>query len=315
MRACRTAGPATCNVPTTSTTTTTWTEPASSTTSTSHPPPAVRADGVFVIVMENHDWAEIAGNPAAPYINDVLLPMASHAEQYFNPPGVHPSEPNYLWLEAGTGFGISDDAAPATNHLGTTRHLVTLLDAAGVSWRAYEEGIAGDGCPVADAGEYHVAHDPFVFFDDVSGSTPYCVAHVRPYAELRGDLVADRAARYDFITPDVCHDMHDACGATDAVAAGDAWLSGAVPAILQSPAYLRGGVLFIVWDEGVGDDGPIGLIVVSPYAKGAGYANTIRYTHSSTLRTIEAIFGLTPPLGDTATAADLADLFAVAPWN
>ena len=154
-----------------------------------------------------------------------------------------------------------------------------------------------------------------LFFDDVSGSTPYCVAHVRPYAELRGDLVADRAARYDFITPDVCHDMHDACGATDAVAAGDAWLSGAVPAILQSPAYLRGGVLFIVWDEGVGDDGPIGLIVVSPYAKGAGYANTIRYTHSSTLRTIEAIFGLTPPLGDTATAADLADLFAVAPWN
>src|SRR5690242_20859777 len=136
---------------------------------------------VWIILMENHNWSQIKGSSSAPYINNTLLPMASHAEQYFNPPGVHPSEPNYLWLEAGTSFGISNDGAPATNHVSTTRHLVTLLDAAGVSWRAYEEGIAGDGCPLADVGSYHVAHDPFVFFDDVTshgtGSSAYCIAH------------------------------------------------------------------------------------------------------------------------------------------
>ena len=48
---------------------------------------------VFIILMENHNWtggkknANIKGNPDAPYINNTLLPMASHAEQYFNPPG------------------------------------------------------------------------------------------------------------------------------------------------------------------------------------------------------------------------------------
>src|SRR5215831_14116288 len=70
---------------------------------------------VFIILMENHNWtggarnANIKGNKYAPYINNTPLPMASHAEQYFNPPGIHPSLPNYLWLEAGTNFGILDD--------------------------------------------------------------------------------------------------------------------------------------------------------------------------------------------------------------
>ncbi len=67
------------------------------------------------------------------------------------------------------------------------------------------------------------------------------------------------------------------------------------------------------WDEGASGDGPIGMIVVSPKAKGGGYANTIAYDHSSTLRTIEEIFGVTPMLGDAANATDLSDLFVSFP--
>src|SRR5438876_6832277 len=105
---------------------------------------------IFLIVMENHNWSDIKNNPSAPYINNTLLPMASYAKQYFNPPGNHPSEPNYLWLEAGTNFGIRDDNSPANNHQGTTSHLVSLLNAAGVSWKTYQEDISGTVCPVTD---------------------------------------------------------------------------------------------------------------------------------------------------------------------
>src|SRR5205807_2087086 len=87
---------------TTSPTTTTATPLASGTTTTSTLP------AVFLIVMENQNWSAIRGNASAPYINDALLPIASHAEEYYNPPGNHPSEPNYLWLEAGTSFGVAD---------------------------------------------------------------------------------------------------------------------------------------------------------------------------------------------------------------
>ena len=78
---------------------------------------------VFVVMMENHDWSSIKGNASAPYINGTLLPMGSHAEAYMNPPSMHPSEPNYIWLEAGSNLGVRDDASPQQNHQSTTSHL------------------------------------------------------------------------------------------------------------------------------------------------------------------------------------------------
>ncbi len=72
------------------------TPPTSVTTRGTPPAPFAGIRTVFVIVMENHNWADIAGSPAAPYINGTLLPLASHAERYASPPGVHPSLPNYL---------------------------------------------------------------------------------------------------------------------------------------------------------------------------------------------------------------------------
>ena len=55
------------------------------------------------------------------------------------------------------------------------------------------------------------------------------------------------------------------------------------------------------------------MIVLSPKAKGGGYYNAIHYTHSSTLRTIEEIFGVTAMLGDAANATDLRDLLVSFP--
>src|SRR3979411_2556787 len=78
---------------------------------------------VFIVLMENKNWAQISGSGNAPYINNTLLPMASHAELYFNPPLVHPSLPNYLWLQGGLNFGGFNDAPPTEQHpRNTTTH-------------------------------------------------------------------------------------------------------------------------------------------------------------------------------------------------
>jgi len=275
---------------------------------------------VWIIVMENHNWSQIHGSSSAPYINNTLLPMASHAEQYFNPLLNHPSLPNYLWLEAGTNFGIHNDNPPSANHQSTTQHLVTLLENAGISWRAYEENISGTECPLTDSGLYAVRHDPFVYFDDVTENlnpaAPRCINHVRPFTELPSDLANNNVARFNFITPNVCDDMHDSCAPTNnPILQGDTWLAQNLPAILNSAAYQNGGAVFITWDEGEDSllDGPIGMIVLSPFAKGHGYQNFIHYTHGSTLRTMEEIFGVTPLLRDAAKQNDLHDLFAVFP--
>ena len=86
-----------------------------------------------------------------------------------------------------------------------------------------------------------------------------------------------------------------------------------MPAILNSAAYRNDGLLLITWDESEGGDFPIGMIAMSPKAKGHGYTNSISYTHSSTLRSLEEIFNVQPFLGDAANATDLSDLFSSFP--
>jgi phospholipase C len=286
------------------------------------PPPApvsqARIKTVFIILMENKNWAQIAGSSSAPYINNTLLPMASHAELYFNPPLLHPSLPNYLWLEAGTGFGVLNDGPPSANHQSTTDHLAALLQKSGISWKAYQENISGADCPLVNSGLYAVKHNPFAYFDDVTDNrnpnSANCIGHMRPFTELATDLANNTVAKYNFITPNLCNDMHDSCAPLDdPIRQGDTWLSQNLPVILDSAAYRSGGAVFVTWDEGEATDGPIGMIVLSPFAKGNGYRNFIRYTHGSTLRTLQEIFGVTPFLRDAADQTDLSDLFTVFP--
>lgn len=276
-------------------------------------PPPVQT--VFVIALENHNWSDFKGNTNAPFINGTLLPMASHCEQYYNPTGLHPSEPNYLWLEAGTNFGIFDDNDPSVNHQNTTNHLASQLRDAGISWKTYQEDIAATVVPLTATNGYVPRHNPFVFFDDVTGTNDpndaYGLAHIRPYAELAGDLTNNSIARYNFISPNLCDDGHDTCAPQEnSVQQTDNWLASEVPKILNSTAYSNNGAVFIVWDEGEnGSDGPIGLILMSPLARGSGHASGIHYTHSSFLRTMQEIFNVSPWLGDAASATDLSDLF------
>src|SRR4029077_17739524 len=77
---------------------------------------------IFVIAMENHNWTQPGGpgtgnpqqifmNPAAPFINSLVngtsgvSDQVAYATNYLNAGiGVHPSEPNYVWAEAGQAF-------------------------------------------------------------------------------------------------------------------------------------------------------------------------------------------------------------------
>ncbi len=282
-------------------------------------PPAHVIQTVWVIVEENHNWSSIKGSAEAPYINKTLLPMGAHAEQYYNPPGLHPSEPNYLWMEAGDNLGVTDDKDPASNHQATKDHLVTYLDKVGVTWGSFQENIPDKTkCPLVSAGTYGAKHNPMVFFDDVTdtnkATSAYCLAHVHDYSAFAPLLGSGKLPRYNFLTPDVCNDMHGATGcATGTIKRGDDWLAAEIPKILASPEYKAGGAIFLTWDEGAGtSDGPIGMIVISPFAK-KGYSNTVKYTHSSLLRTLQTIFDAKPFLRDAAKATDLSDLFTSFP--
>jgi hypothetical protein len=285
------------------------------------PPPGGSIQTVFVVLEENHDWSSIK---QLPYIQH-LLQIGAHSEQYYNPKGLHPSEPNYIWMEGGSNFGKTDDSDPATNLVKGAKHLAILLDAAGVSWTSYQESISAGTCPVTSGGRYAAKHNPFVFFDDIVGVPPsatnsLCIAHHKPFSQFVADLKAGKVARYNFITPNLDDDMHDGTPA-----AGDSWLKANIDPIINpadpnhNPNIYAHAVVIITFDEGTGkSDGPIGLIVVSPFAK-QGFQDTATpmpyfYTHSSLLLSLQKIFGVSgTPLGDAANARDLSALFTSFP--
>jgi len=271
---------------------------------------------IFVIVMENTSWSQIKGSSKAPYINGLLTNIqASYAKNYNNPPGNHPSLGNYLWIEGGSRFGITNDNDPTNpaNQIWGQDHFVKQLQTAGISWKTYQENISGTKCPLSSSSPYAPKHNPFIYFDDVtngfSAASAYCISHVRPFGELTSDLANNTVAKYVFITPSLCNDMHDSCAPTnDRIKQGDNWLKTVAPMIMGSTAYKNNGALIITWDEASSGDGPIGFILLSPQAKGSGYSNSIYYNHSSLLRSLEMNKGL-PYLNDANNQTDMSDLF------
>jgi phosphatidylinositol-3-phosphatase len=186
---------------------------------------------VFVIAMENHNWTQPANqftgsiqqiyqNPSAPFINSLVNGTAvnisqhvAYATAYHNVlaipsghnPHIHPSEPNYIWAEAGNNLGVLNDNDPysssgATNQ-NTNQHLTAFLTKAGKTWRSYQEdtdlttvngqltnvplpedqwtvpltsfsGVFGSGVNQYNGSSqfnYAAKHNPQVFFTDTNG--------------------------------------------------------------------------------------------------------------------------------------------------
>ena len=63
-------------------------------------------DHVYVIMMENHGYSQIIGNPNAPYTNQ-LAASGNLATNYFAI--AHPSLTNYLEMVGGSNFGVHSD--------------------------------------------------------------------------------------------------------------------------------------------------------------------------------------------------------------
>jgi len=276
------------------------------------PRPSAWHGTVFTLVMENHSYGDVVGNPAAPYINGLIAQGALAAG--YHDSYVHPSEPNYIWMVAGENFGILNDDDPGPgNVIDTTAHLVDQLEQAGLTWKAYQEDMTTP-CGLVSGGRYASKHNPFVYFADVNGwdgkamhPGERCTSHVVDYGQLPADLQAGQVPDYAFITPNLQHDMHDG-----SVAQGDAWLAAEVPRILASPAYTNGGALFILWDEGSNDGDNPPFFVMSPNAK-AGFVSQQPYDTSSFLKTVQSMMGVAPLpcAADPAAVPAMDDLFTV----
>jgi hypothetical protein len=235
--------------------------------------------------MENEEYGDIIGSRSTPYINALAKRYGLATAMYAVS---HPSLPNYLALTGGSTFGISSDCTDCT--VGATS-LVDQLARARISWKAYMEDLPSPCFTGPGAGEYAKKHDPFVYYTRVARDPKRC-ANVVPLGQLAADERAGALPAFIWITPNLCHDMHDCAPAT-----GDRFLASLIPPLLRSLGPT--GVLFLTWDEGVTDDGccrlasggHVATILAGPTVRPHARMRTPT-DHYSVLQTIEDLFGL-----------------------
>jgi hypothetical protein len=251
----------------------------------------------LVVVFENKEQGEVAGNPTAPT-------FAALARQYATlstyEAVAHPSLPNYLALVSGSTQGIETDC---TACLVRAPSLADTLERAGLSWKTYAEGLPFPGYTGATAALYAKKHDPFLYFADIAQNRSRR-ERVVPLAQLHRDVASGQLPHFALVIPNLCHDMHDC-----PVATGDQWLHDTIVPLLREP-QLAGSVVFVVFDEGATDEGGGGRVaalalgpLVSP---GSHYDGAIN--HYGLLRTLEDAWGL-PPLGDSAQAKPITGIW------
>jgi phospholipase C len=200
----------------------------------------------------------------------------------------HPSLPNYLAMTSGSTWGIADDGYHSLPLTG----LGTQLTGAGVSWRAYMEGMT-TSC-FSTKYPYAVKHDPFAYYGG------RCPAEVVPFSQFGIDAQSGNLPQFVWITPGLCNDGHDC-----STAVADRWLSQVVPQIQATPAWQHDGLLIITWDEGENAANHILTLVIRP---GGQHATSNQYyDHYSLLATIEDRFGVAR-LGAAGQATPLTDL-------
>ena len=240
---------------------------------------------VFLVVMENHSYETIIGNPDAPYVNG-LADKFGMADQFRAI--AHPSLPNYLALASGHTYGYREDCNAC---FVDDTNIADELEASGRTWKSYQEGLPHPCFLGVGAGYYVEHHNPFVYYQAIRNNPARC-QNVVPFDQFGADMAAGSVPDLAWISPNLMHDMHDG-----SIADGDQWIAGLVPDILASPAWQQNGLLIIVWDEAGGgsptdpDGGHVAALFISP-DMAPGTRSSTPASPYSLLRTLEQGWGL-----------------------
>jgi phosphatidylinositol-3-phosphatase len=269
-------------------------------------------DHIIIVVEENKDFAQIIGNPAAPYLNK-LAAEGTVLTQMFGEE--HNSEGNYFWLFSGGNQNVGfHDKIPAVKF--ATDNLAAALLSKGLSFKGYSQSLPAIGSDVEKTPPgctypclYGRKHVPWISFTNVpDGSTVETSSNLR-FADFPANFT--ELPTVAFVIPDMEQDMHNG-EPKDSIPTGDTWLAQYIDPYYQ---WARGhnSLLIVTFDENDDKSGYTGLTNpsvtpdhdqlrrdlqnhIATILAGAqvrrGYQDSRAMTHVNLLRTIEAIYDL-----------------------
>lgn len=250
-------------------------------------------DHIVIAILENHNYSQIIGSPAAPFINslanDTLSVLFEDSHGI-----VYPSQPNYLILYSGSAQGVKNDSVPTGNPF-TTENLGRQLMDAGKTFITYSEDLPETGYNGAKSGNYARKHNPAANWMG-TGQNQVPDTTNQPFTAFPSDDFT-RLPTVCFVVPNQANDMHNGSD-PGRIAAGDAWIDSTLGGYIRW-AKENNSLFILTFDE---DDRSPGNHIVTLFTgqlvKAGRYPD--RIDHYSVLNTIETMYGL-PLLGDSLT--------------
>jgi hypothetical protein len=284
-------------------------------------PPALAApasqvpgyDHVFTVMMENTDYSEVMNDPTdTPFIHSLMAQGATLTDSH----GVyHPSDENYLAVAGGDTYTKGATYWPNINS--PERNLGDTIEAAGKTWKAYEQGM-GTPCNANKGGadSYYEPDDaPFINYSDIAGNQARCAAHLFDTTQLTTDLKsAATTPNFSWIAADDYYDGESSGnGSATSLKTQDGWLQQTLAPIMSSPAWTQQrSLILLTWDESEneGYDHVATIAVGSQGTVPAGTSSPSHNDHYSIGRTIEDALGLPGLTANDTYATPLNDAFA-----
>jgi acid phosphatase len=255
-------------------------------------------DHVVIVVEENKDYEQVAGQSAAPYLNRLRTEGASLTRMYAEE---HHSQGNYFWLFSGSNQDVGfNDVIPAEPI--TKSNLGEQLSGAGRSFAGYSEDLPAIGSTVNKADLYARKHVPWISFSNVPNGKKVANSANLRFKDFPPDFT--KLPTVSFVIPNLINDMHNGT-IPGSITAGDTWLRTNLDGYYQW-AKQHNSLLIVTFDEN--DHGPSGLTdpaattpagrnrIVTIFAgakvKKGDFAEGKGVTHVNVLRTLEAMYGL-----------------------
>jgi hypothetical protein len=245
---------------------------------------------IVIVVEENHSSANVLGNKAAPFMNQLAAAGALMTQSYAE---AHPSEPNYLALFSGSTFGLNSDACPVD--AGAAPNLGAELLTAGYTFAGFSEDLPAVGSPVCAAGKYARKHVPWANFTNVPAETSL------PFGAFSAMTDYATLPTVSFVIPNLDNDMHDGT-----IGAADTWLANNM-ARYANWAVANNSLLIVTWDEDDnGSSNHIPTMIYGAHVRPGTYGEPI--SHYNVLSTVEQMYGLAKT-GLAADAPAIADIW------
>jgi hypothetical protein len=137
-----------------------------------------RLDHVFLIMMENHGYQQVVGNPNDPYLNSLITDKKVNLATNYFAVG-HPSLTNYLEVVGGSNFGVRSDNSPDWGNTACTPNIATgVVNADNSGGNAPVTVDTGNICPISGTGTdaetpavdtWNEIAGPFVALADLDG--------------------------------------------------------------------------------------------------------------------------------------------------